>query len=267
MRPHKGLKVWVAQRDNSSKDTKDIFTDLPYGAIQRLNPLQGGARAAPGLLGGTTDSGEDTSRDEKRPHSYSGTLSLYLELPKGPILSSASTVNDTGYQPTAPTVLPLREVPDGNWGTIRVSVPFSKSDLSLTENKSRSFSWGSLRFYKTIYLTLIWEDLQILLSHCCIKKKQCVILAARGMQCTLGGMKLSLRQTGNGITSWTLLIEMVWGKKKRGEWKSWLKAQHSENEDYGIRSHHFMGNRWGNSVRLYFLGLQNHCRWWLQPWN
>ena len=32
-------------------------------------------------------------------------------------------------------------------------------------------------------------------------------------------------------------------------------------------SHHFMANRWGNSVRLYFLGLQNHCRWWLQPWN
>ena len=21
------------------------------------------------------------------------------------------------------------------------------------------------------------------------------------------------------------------------------------------------------SDRLYFLGLQNHCRWWLQPWN
>ena len=31
-----------------------------------------------------------------------------------------------------------------------------------------------------------------------------------------------------------------------------------------------MGNRRGNngnSVRLYFSGLQNHCRWWLQPWN
>ena len=36
--------------------------------------------------------------------------------------------------------------------------------------------------------------------------------------------------------------------------------QHSENEDHGIRSHHFIGNRWGNSVRLYFWGLQNHCR-------
>ena len=35
------------------------------------------------------------------------------------------------------------------------------------------------------------------------------------------------------------------------------KAQHSENEDHGIWSHHFMGNRWGNSgnsVRLYFWG-------------
>ena len=31
-----------------------------------------------------------------------------------------------------------------------------------------------------------------------------------------------------------------------------------------------MANRWennGNNEKLYFLGLQNHCRWWLQPWN
>ena len=26
-----------------------------------------------------------------------------------------------------------------------------------------------------------------------------------------------------------------------------LKAQHSEDKDHGIWSHHFMGNRWGNS--------------------
>ena len=42
------------------------------------------------------------------------------------------------------------------------------------------------------------------------------------------------------------------------------RYQHSENEDHSIWSHHFMGNRWGNSensVRLYFWGLQNHCRW------
>ena len=29
--------------------------------------------------------------------------------------------------------------------------------------------------------------------------------------------------------------------------KSWLKAQHSENEDHSIWSHHFMANEWGNS--------------------
>ena len=36
-----------------------------------------------------------------------------------------------------------------------------------------------------------------------------------------------------------------------------------QNEDHDIRSHHFMANRWGNngnSDRLYFWGLQNHCR-------
>ena len=48
--------------------------------------------------------------------------------------------------------------------------------------------------------------------------------------------------------------------KVKEERKSWLKAQHSENEDHGIWFHHFMANRWGNSDSLYFGGLQNHCR-------
>ena len=37
-----------------------------------------------------------------------------------------------------------------------------------------------------------------------------------------------------------------------------------QKTNHGTWSHHFMGNRWGNSgnsVRLYFSGLQNHCRW------
>ena len=45
--------------------------------------------------------------------------------------------------------------------------------------------------------------------------------------------------------------------KVKVESESWLKAQHSENEDHGIWSHHFMGNRWGNSansVKLHFWG-------------
>ena len=50
----------------------------------------------------------------------------------------------------------------------------------------------------------------------------------------------------------SLLVKVKEGVKK------FLKAQHSENEDHGIWSHHFMGNSWGdsgNSVRLYFGGL------------
>ena len=40
-----------------------------------------------------------------------------------------------------------------------------------------------------------------------------------------------------------------------------------QRTDHGIQSHHVTANRWGNngnSDRLYFLGLQNHCRG-LQP--
>ena len=53
-------------------------------------------------------------------------------------------------------------------------------------------------------------------------------------------------------------------ESERGEGKSWLKTQRSKDKDHGIQFHHFMANRWennGNSDRLYFLGLQNHCRW------
>ena len=53
-------------------------------------------------------------------------------------------------------------------------------------------------------------------------------------------------------------------KVKEESLKSWLKTEHSKNEDHGIWSHHFMTNRWGksrNNDRFYFLGLQNHCRW------
>ena len=53
-------------------------------------------------------------------------------------------------------------------------------------------------------------------------------------------------------------------ESERGELKSWLKTQHSKTKDHDIWSHLFMANTWGNngnSNRLYFLGLQNHCRW------
>ena len=53
-------------------------------------------------------------------------------------------------------------------------------------------------------------------------------------------------------------------ESERGSEKAGLKLNIKKNKDYGIQSHHFMGNRWrnnGNRDRLYFLGLQIHCRW------
>ena len=53
-------------------------------------------------------------------------------------------------------------------------------------------------------------------------------------------------------------------KVKEESEKVGLKLKHSENEDHGFLSHHFMGNKWGNSgnsVKLYFSVLQNHCKW------
>ena len=52
---------------------------------------------------------------------------------------------------------------------------------------------------------------------------------------------------------------------KKLVWNSTLKK-------HGIQFHHFRANRRGkseSSERFFFspLGLQNHCRLWLQPWN
>ena len=33
-------------------------------------------------------------------------------------------------------------------------------------------------------------------------------------------------------------------ESESGKCKSWLKTQHSKNEDHGIQSHHFMAKRW-----------------------
>ena len=53
-------------------------------------------------------------------------------------------------------------------------------------------------------------------------------------------------------------------KVKEESGKSWFKVQHSENEDHGIWSHHFMGDRDGEAVETladFILGAPNHCRW------
>ena len=52
-------------------------------------------------------------------------------------------------------------------------------------------------------------------------------------------------------------------KVKEESEKAGLKLNIQKTKIMASLSHHFMANRWGNnedSDRLYFLGLQNHCR-------
>ena len=93
-----------------------------------------------------------------------------------------------------------------------------------------------------------------------------------GLEETQAGIKIAGTNLNNlrYADDTTLMAESVEELKnllmkvKEESGKVLLKAQYSENEDYGNWLHHFMPNRWGNSgnsVRLYFGGLQNHCRW------
>ena len=70
-----------------------------------------------------------------------------------------------------------------------------------------------------------------------------------GLEETQAGIKIARRNINNlRYADDTSLMaeseEEPLDKSERGEWKSWLKAQHSENEDHGIWSHHFMAKRW-----------------------
>ena len=78
---------------------------------------------------------------------------------------------------------------------------------------------------------------------------------------------------GRNINNFRYADDTTLMAESEEELKSLLMKVKEESEKVGLKlniqkmkiwSHHFMGNRWGNSgnsVRLYFLGLQNHCRW------
>ena len=93
-----------------------------------------------------------------------------------------------------------------------------------------------------------------------------------GLEETQAGIKIARRNINNlrYADDTTLMAE------SEKEPKSLLMKVKEESEKVGLKlniqktkimasgSHNFMGNRWGNSgnsVRLYFGGLQNHCRW------
>ena len=92
-----------------------------------------------------------------------------------------------------------------------------------------------------------------------------------GLEEAEAGIKNARRNINN--LSYTLDTTLM--AESEEELKSLLMKVKEESEKVGLKlniqktkimvwPHHFMGNRWansGNSFRLYFWGLQNHCRW------
>ena len=91
-----------------------------------------------------------------------------------------------------------------------------------------------------------------------------------GLEDAQAGIKIARRTINNlrYADDTTLMAE------SEEELKSLLMEVKEESEKVALKlniqktdimaSHHFLGNRWvnsGNSVRLNFGGLQNHCRW------
>ena len=95
------------------------------------------------------------------------------------------------------------------------------------------------------------------------------IMRKGGLDEAQAGIKIARRNINNlrYADDTTLMAESKELKKAKvllmkvkGEFKSWLKTQHSKNKDYGIWSHHFMANRWRNNYRL-FSWTAESLRW------
>ena len=110
-----------------------------------------------------------------------------------------------------------------------------------------------------------------ILSLCLFNLHAEYIMRNSGLDEAQAGIKISGRNINNlrNADDTTLMAESeeelkgLLMKVKEESEKTGLKLN-IQKTDHGIRSHHFMANRWGNngnSKTLYYFGLQNRCRW------
>ena len=95
------------------------------------------------------------------------------------------------------------------------------------------------------------------------------IIRNAGLEDAQAGIKIARRNINNlrYADDTTLMAEneeelkSLLIKVKEESEKVGLKLNIQKTKDHGISSHHFMANRWVETVRDFILGgLQNHCR-------
>ena len=98
-----------------------------------------------------------------------------------------------------------------------------------------------------------------------------------GLEETQAGIKIA----GRNINNLSYADDTTLTAQSEEELKSLLMKVKEESEKVGLKlniqktkimasgpiSPWEIDGETVESVRLYFGGLQNHCRWWLQPWN
>ena len=84
------------------------------------------------------------------------------------------------------------------------------------------------------------------------------------MKLKIAGRNIKNLRYADDITLMAESEEELQSLLKEESEKVGLKLNIQKTKITAFQSHHFMAYRWGNngnSDRLYFLGLQNHCRW------
>ena len=124
-----------------------------------------------------------------------------------------------------------------------------------------------------------------ILSPCLFNFFADYIMRDTGLDEAQAGIKIAGRNMNNLICSW----HHAYGRKRRtkeppdeserGEWKVGLKLNIQKTKKKKIQKTTIMASSpitsrqldgetlHRNSDNLYLGGLQNHCKWWLQPWN
>ena len=145
-------------------------------------------------------------------------------------------------------MLPLREVVNGDMGTIRVHVPFPMSDISQIQNKLGSFSLDPITFIKefqafTIASDLTCQDIHVVLTTSTHEEKNRIRALAQAWAdeaqlCfqNLDGWRPVLGWLNDSLCNYTLNFNQT-----SLEWNPW-----SEENKYDVQEANFT-LCWGNS--------------------